>query len=169
MLGWTKPSGANVEGYRVYSYNPTTKTYKGLGVVSANSFKVTGLKQNTDYYYMVRSYYTVGGKTVLSSYSTILHAFTCYPAVTGLTVSSITSTGAALNWTKISGADGYNVYSVDSSGKLTSLADVASNSCKLTTLSKNTSYTIMVRAYKKINGVRYLGYNSASVTFKTKS
>ena len=168
-LTWTKPDGQNVDGYRVYSYDPSTKKYKGLGIVTENSLKVTGLKQATNTYYMVRSYYKVGETTILSAYSEILHAFTCYPSVGDVKTSGLTSSSVKLSFSKIKGADGYAIYQIDTNGKYKQLLDTTSNTPTVKGLDKKTSYRIVVRAYKKINSVRYLGYNSNEVNITTKS
>ena len=165
---WKKPAGQAVDGYRLYSYNPTTKKYKRLCDITGTSFKVTGLKADTEYYYMVRSYYYSGDEQILSQYSEILHCTTCYTAVKGLKATNIKKTSCKLSWTKMPGATGYNVYSVGSNGSYTLVKSVTGNSLTVSSLKSGKTYTYAVRAYKKIDNVKYLGFISAKVKVKTK-
>ena len=167
-IGWTKPANQTVEGYRLYSYDPTTKKYTRIADTTALSYKVTGLKTGNEYYYLVRSYYTAGGEIILSNYSKLLHCSTCFNAVKGLKASSITKNSCKLSWTKVTGATGYNIYSVNSSGKYTLVKSVTSNSATVSSLKSGTEYKYAVRAYKNIDSIKYLGFVSASVKVKTK-
>ena len=167
-IGWVKPANQTVTGYRLYSYNKTTKKYTKLCDTTATSYKVTGLTANTEYYYLVRSYYKAGGETILSNYSTLLHCATSAKAVGGLKASDIKTTSCKLSWTKSSNVTGYNVYTVNSKGSYTLVKTVTGNSCTVSSLKSGTSYKFAVRAYRKVEGVKYLGFSSSKVTVKTK-
>ena len=167
-ITWTKPANQTVKGYRLYSYNPTTKKYTRLCDTTELSYKVTGLKAGTEYYYLVRSYYKSGNETILSNYSALLHCTTCYGKVTGLKASSVTASSCKLSWTKVSGATGYNVYTLDSNGKYVLVKSVKANSLTVSDLKSKTSHTYAVRAYKTVAGVKYLGFISAKVKVTTK-
>lgn len=167
-ISWTIPKGQTVDGSRVYSYDPKTKKYKRLCDVKTNSFKVTGLKANTEYYYLVRTYYKTGSGTILSTYSSLLHCTTCANAPADLTSSSVKTTSVKLGWGKVNGITGYIVYKVDADGKYTQVKTTASNSYTVSGLSAGKKYTFAVRAYKKIEGVRYLGFSSKKISVTTK-
>lgn len=70
-----------------------------------------------------------------------------------------TSTSAiALTWAKASGVSGYQVYKYDTSTKkYVRLANVTTNSYKLSKLPSGTAYKFAVRAYKKVSGSYYFG------------
>ncbi len=53
-LNWKPVTGA--KQYRIYSYDPKTGTYTGLGNTTGTSFTATGLKRGTNYTYLVRAY-----------------------------------------------------------------------------------------------------------------
>ena len=53
-LNWKPVTGA--KSYRIYSYDPKTGTYTGLGNTTSTSFTATGLKRGTNYTYLVRAY-----------------------------------------------------------------------------------------------------------------
>ena len=63
--------------------------------------------------------------------------------------------GSKLKWSKISGADGYEVYYSKNGGKFKKLADVNKNQYSLDKF-QNGSYTFKVRAYARTNcGLEY--------------
>ncbi|MBQ3061556.1 MAG: fibronectin type III domain-containing protein [Lachnospiraceae bacterium] len=66
---WDKCVG--VTGYEVYRSTSKTGTYTKVGTVSATSFKNTGLKKGTTYYYKVRAYKTVGSTKLYGAYSSV--------------------------------------------------------------------------------------------------
>lgn len=73
-LKWNKVSDAT--GYEIHQFNPKTKGYKKLGAIKTNSYQATNLTPVTTYYYSVRAYKTVDGKTYYSDFSTVLKAKT---------------------------------------------------------------------------------------------
>ena len=65
-LKWGKLSG--VSGYRVYQYK--SGEWRAIKTTTATSYKVTGLKSNTNYYFKVRAYYkNAKGKVTWYAYS----------------------------------------------------------------------------------------------------
>ena len=167
-ISWTIPKNQRVDGSRLYAYNAATKKYTRLCDVKTNSFKVTGLKANTKYHYLVRTYYKAGDETILSTYSALIECATCAKAPADLKASSVKATSLKLSWSKVAGITGYNVYTVDSSGKYTQVASVTTNSANITGLAKGKSYTFAVRAYRKVGGIRYLGFSSKKLSVTTK-
>ncbi|MCD8330008.1 MAG: hypothetical protein LUC27_04875 [Lachnospiraceae bacterium] len=68
-----KVSGAS--GYVVYRSTKKGSGYKKVKTVASGkafTWKLTGLKAKTSYYYTVRAYRTVSGKKVYSSYSAVV-------------------------------------------------------------------------------------------------
>ena len=60
-----------VTGYEVYRATSQNGTYTKVGTVTATSFKNTGLKSGTTYYYKVRAYKTVGSTKLYGAYSSV--------------------------------------------------------------------------------------------------
>ncbi len=82
-LGWKKSSGAT--GYQIYLSSARNGSYKRIATVTGEnnvSYTVTGLKKNTIYYYKVRAYKTVFGKTVYADYVFVSGGTTASPAFT---------------------------------------------------------------------------------------
>ena len=72
-LMWDKCVG--VTGYEVYRATTKNGTYTKVATIAATSYKNTGLKKGTTYYYKVRAYKTVGSTKIYGNYSTV------YPVV----------------------------------------------------------------------------------------
>ncbi len=166
-IGWNKVTSYKPAGYRLYSYDPVKNKYKKLCDTKDTSFKVKGLKAGTDTHYVVRAYYMNGKNAILSEYSKVLNCATSFAKVTGFKATKITKNSAKLSWTKTEGANGYIIYKVNKKGKAKVLDTSKKKSYELTGLKKNTSYSYQVRAFRKIGKVRYLGYLSEVLTFKT--
>ena len=104
-LGWTENGGAN------HWQICLNDDEDNLIDVDFNPFTITGLSQHTDYAVKVRVKQGEG----YSSWSDIAHFTTLFDVISPtLTVNNVTSTTADLNWTAISGADGYTVSVNDS-------------------------------------------------------
>ena len=73
---WTK-SGAKVKGYKVYrSTTGKDGSFKLVKTTTAKSWKNTGLKDGKKYYYIVKGYNVVDGKTVYTAASKVVKAKT---------------------------------------------------------------------------------------------
>ena len=68
-LKWDKCVG--VTGYEVYRATSKNGTYTKVGTVTTNTYKNSGLKRKTTYYYKVRAYKTVGSTKIYGNYSTV--------------------------------------------------------------------------------------------------
>lgn len=145
-ISWKTVSGAT--GYEVY--NPVTK--KWVDVKTAATYKFSSLKAATDYTFKVRAY----SKYAKSSEKTI--TVTTTPAkVTGVSISDLTPSSFKATWSKVTGADGYNIYIYDySTNKQTTLASTTSLSYTFKNLKENTKYKIAISSFvKNSNGNTY--------------
>lgn len=73
-LTWKAVKGA--DGYAVYTYNKSAKTYTRVKVVKGTSATVKNLKASTTYRFAVRAYTKVGTKNFWGAYSALLKAKT---------------------------------------------------------------------------------------------
>lgn len=152
-------SWKNVTGEKKYElYMSTTKTgtYKRIASLDANktSYTKTGLSTAKGYYFKVRTYRTVNGKNVYSSFSPIKYGVTSPSAPTMKSVSG-GAKKAYVKWNKVSGADGYEVYmSTSKNGSYSRVAKVGSSATSYTktSLSNAKTYYFKVRALKKGEG-----------------
>ncbi|MFN5355069.1 MAG: fibronectin type III domain-containing protein [Bacteroidota bacterium] len=142
VITWGTVSGATT--YSV-QYRPAGSTFWNVSNSASNSVVLGGLTLGTSYEYQVRATCgTVVGNYSASSFFSTTNSL-C-PTPTGLAATSITTSGATLSWTAVSGATGYNVvYRV--SGSTTSVTlSVLTNSATLTGLTAATAYSYTVQA-----------------------
>ena len=143
----------------------TVKNSKGEALVKGRDYKVT-YSDDSKYsgkYSVIIDYIGnyAGGKTLC--YKIIINAIT--PIVSDSSKDSVT-----ISWTKGHSDLVYRVYSVDSSGNLTKIADTKSGSYEITSLKTDTEYRFLVRAYvKDSDGKTYWGEKGDVFTCETAS
>ncbi len=72
-VSWGAVDGA--AGYQVYRATAAAGPFSGVKTLTTNSFKDTSVSSGTTYYYKVRSYRTVSGQKVFSTFSPVATAF----------------------------------------------------------------------------------------------
>ena len=150
---WNKVSGAN--GYRVYRSTSKDGKYTAIGSTAKNS-AVTFLDKKAvtgkTYYYKVRAYRNVSGKKVYGSYSATEKAKAVLSAPT------LSAGSAVLEWSKVKGADGYQVYASDSqNGPYTRIKITKGTGATDESLLTGKTRYYKVRAYRKVNGKAVYG------------
>jgi fibronectin type 3 domain-containing protein len=168
-VNWNAVAGAN--GYKVYSYNPTTKAYTEIAGTAGTSYTQTGRAANTTYAYAVRSYQTVGGTPIYSDYSTVASAKTPLPVIgipSGFKAVSASYNSIKLTWSAVSGATNYVVSrATAAAGPYTQLTSAATSSGYTNTgLKSGTTYYYKIKAYAKVNGTTVYGKETAVVSAK---
>lgn len=170
-FGWNKV--ANASGYKIYAYNTSTKKWKLVTTVSANTFtyKQSGSKSGTTYKYKVKAFVKENGKTYYGESSDTI-VTTTKPAKVTIKSASVSKTAVKLKWGTVNGANGYRVYRYDSASKkwvtVSTVKDGKTVSYKDSKLKSGTSYKYKVKAYRKVGGNTYWGTASAVKTYKTK-
>ncbi len=162
-VSWKAVSGAS--GYKVF-YSTNNKSWKSV-TTTKTSVTLTKLSANTKYYVKVQVLKKTAGIYATSAYSATVTGATSVAKVSGLKVKGTSKNAIALSWSKVSGASGYTVYRL-SGKKWVKVADVKTNSYTNKGLSRSTSYTYCVAAYKTVSKKAVYGDQSASVKAKTK-
>jgi phosphatidylinositol-3-phosphatase len=143
VLSWTPVSGA--AGYNVrYSFTGTS-AWTNVSTASA-SYAVSGLNSSTQYEFQVQTNCgsLTSSFTTSTSFTTGVSAPVC-SAAGNLSASSVSTSGAVLNWSSVSGAAGYNVrYRITSTSTWTSTGAI-SNSITLTGLASGTQYEFQIQ------------------------
>lgn len=109
-LSWEPMSG--VDGYQIYRATSKSGKYAKIATVkgaSSATYTDTGRTCGTRYYYKLRAYKKIGGKTVYSKYSTILSAY-AKPAKVKVTDAYAPSTSVSaidVSFTTVRGATDY--------------------------------------------------------------
>jgi hypothetical protein len=159
-------------GYRLYKYNESTEKYVKITDVSSavTSYTFTGLSTGTVNDYKVKAYVTINGVTAWGSASDECVYVINPSAVTELTANYKSSAAIALKWNSVSGADGYQIYRLNSStGKYEKIKTVTGESTVSytdTAVSSGTTYSYQVRAYLKYDS-NYFGEFSAIASMTT--
>lgn len=170
-LSWDKQSG--VTGYEIYRYNAETRKYEKIATnkkATQTSFNDKSKEAGTNYQYKVRAYITKKKKNTYGSYSSILKTGTktVSPSLSGTPQSK----KAKLNWEKVDGASGYEIYmSTKKKSGFSLIKTIKKGKTVSFTkkgLIKNKKYYFKVRTYKNVSGTKiYSGYSKV-ITIKVK-
>lgn len=144
-LKWDKFQGAT--SYKVYRATSKNGTYRYIKTTGSTAYKNTSLKTGKRYYYKVRAYSSKIRAN--SKYSSKVSAVPTMrtPAVTLVS----TGTGITVNWGKISGAAGYQVYR-STGGSYSRVVSTKSTSWTDKSKTKGVKYYYRVRAYRYSGG-----------------
>lgn len=103
----------DVDGYQIYRAISKNGSYKKVATVKGDrdtSYIDTGLTCGKTYYYKVRAYKKINGKTVYSKFSSVTSAFPKPAKTKNLKVRYTGYPGFfKLEWDKVSGASGYQL------------------------------------------------------------
>jgi chemotaxis protein histidine kinase CheA len=169
---WGKVTGAT--GYAVYrKAGSATRWTKVKTITSGSTVSWTDtdkITNGTKYTYTVRAYRKTNKGTVWGSYKATktIYFVTC-PTISGLTKGSKKFT---VKWKKNAKATGYQIqYSTSkdfSNAKTVKITKNSTVSKTVSSLSKNKTYYVRIRAYKTVSGINYYSPWSGSKSVKTK-
>jgi Metallo-peptidase family M12B Reprolysin-like/Secretion system C-terminal sorting domain/Bacterial pre-peptidase C-terminal domain/Fibronectin type III domain len=144
-ISWTAVSGANSYDvdYKLSTDAGWTNAATATTAVSAN---LSGLTPGTLYDWRVRANCTAGSSAYTQAQFTTISDVVCN-APAGLTSTAITTSGATVSWTAVSGANNYSVdYKLNSSATWTSAAAATTaTTVNLTGLTAGSLYDWRVR------------------------
>ncbi len=162
-LKWTKVSGA--DGY--YVYQKSGSKYKQLKKVSSRKVKITGLKEGKTYKFAVKAYEKVGKKTYKSrTYKeiTVKTKVKVPEKPKGFIAINNGSRQVGLNWKRVSGAKGYEIYQVKNGKRklVKRITNPSANECTIGGLTNGKSASFCMRSYRVLSDKRrvYSGYTS---------
>ena len=167
QLTWSPVEGA--AGYEIEKLNPEKGKFEVLTGTEETAYVDEDVEIGVEYQYVVRAYQQLSSGQILygigSNIADAIVEDKTPPAKP--TLNSVAKTGYAgiqVKWSKVEGADGYEVLRTDAKGnKLTKkFANGATVSWKNTGLKTGTKYTYKVRAYKQLaDGSKIFGAYSA--------
>lgn len=168
-VSWSRSNGAT--GYKVYR-KVVNGTYKLIRNISGGATGFTDTVEcGTEYYYYVTAY-VINNKVEYGSFDSESVKGKAVPQTVKLGSPSTTKGQAKINWSPVSGATGYYVYSKTGNSGYKLIADVKGGNVKSYT-DKNVvsgkKYTYTVKAYI-ICPAGYIsgGYNKTGVTITVK-
>ncbi len=171
-LSWDKVVGAG--GYQVYRAASQGGAYQKIASPTATAFTDGGLAAGQSYFYKVRAYSKVLGKTYYSKYSGVVKMTTLLqdpPTLAAPLAYSmyIKDTTLSIGFYKVANAEGYELYrSTSATGGFTSIGTSTGDAFEETNLTPEATYYYKVRAYASVGGARYYGPFGAVVTVTTK-
>ena len=162
-LSWEPMSG--VDGYQIYRATSKSGKYAKIATVKGASnatYTNTGRTCGTRYYYKLRAYKKIGGKTVYSKYSAILSAY-AKPAkvkVTDAYAPSDSMVTIAVSFTTVRGATDYEaqINQIKKNGKETGFRSYTYND-----EGKKTTFTTYKQWLALLKKMHPSGYVSLSV------
>lgn len=168
-LSWSEVG--NSTGYKIYKYYPSTKKTRLYKTVTSTSVKVTDLKPNSEYFFIIKAYKNSYNNTVLyGENSKVLKAYTAPSAPKATSAVSNSKKRITFKWKKVSSVSGYEIMwsttSNFSSNRKTVTASSASTAKVIATAQSNKKYYVRIRAYKT-HGNKKL-YSPWSTTLSTK-
>ena len=147
---WDEVRGA--DAYRVYKYDKSLGKFKKYKNVSGTVCNVTGLKKSTEYRFKVAA---LVKKENIYTKQTISDAYKVktfeLPAPENIGKFEFSDGDVILQWYKMSGADAYRAYILDSkSGKYKVYKDaLTNNSVDISSLKVGKTYTFIIAALTK--------------------
>ncbi len=164
-VSWEPASGAS--GYELWRAESQNGKYQKLYAGTAAKYTDKELKSKKTYYYKVRAFQTLEGKTVYSDFSEV--AAVKIKAKTPVLKARTGKRQISLSWSKISDADKYELRRSDSkNGVYKKISDKATNAYVDKGLRSNAKYDYKVRAYRTENGRKLYGPYSKALTVKVK-
>ncbi|OPJ64035.1 fibronectin type III domain-containing protein [Clostridium oryzae] len=150
-VSWSEVPGAT--GYELYRSISQNGSYSLITTTSSSSYKDTGLAPGKVYYYKVRAYSTIGYSKVYSAFSSVENSQLMLLAPTSLKAQASSYDTIKLSWSKVTGANGYQIYRAASKeGNYSLVATVSTTSYSNTKLTVGKSYYYKIRAYGILDG-----------------
>ena len=165
-LTWAKSAGG-VSGYKIYSYNASTKRYKYIGSTSKNTYTVSKLSAGSDYSYVVSAYKTVGSAKYEGKYSMTCSAKTV-PGKPALQKATPLTSGVKLTWKKTTGATQYHIYYSSNGKKYTLKTKTSATTANITGLKSKKKHFFKIKAVRNIGGKEYTSVFSVVKSAKAK-
>ena len=167
-ISWNAVSGAT--GYEVFRSTSSNGTYSKCGAVTTTNRDCPGLTSWTTYYFKVRAYKEVNGKTIYGSYSSPVCIMAKGTIPKDVKAQILTATKIRLSWTAQPGASGYEVFrSTSSSGTYSKCGAVTTAYRDCPGLTTGTRYYFKVRSYKVVNGENIYSAFSSPVSVVPKA
>ena len=175
-LVWKEMSGAT--GYMIYRKDAATVDYKQIATVKnakTVSYSDQKLAEGKKYTYKVCAYKVYNKKEYKGQDSPEVQVTTkktekpAKPAKVKSIKLSTKNAAVTVQWSKVSGATGYQVYRLNTkTGKYTKIAAIKGTSYQNMKLKKGATYRYKVRAYKTVNKKNYYGVFSDAASIKVK-
>ena len=166
------PAVASYEIYRSTKKDGDYQKVKTIDSVGTSSWTDSSVKTGKTYYYKIKTVVKTQDGNQTSGFSNIKSA-KAVPSKTTLKAKASDTKNVKLTWSKVKGANGYEIYRSNSKNgkykKIAAISKGSTTSYKNGKLKKSTTYYYKIRAYRKVDGKKVYGNYSSVVSVKTKA
>ena len=163
-LKWS--SVKNATGYRIFVFNEKTKKYKQIKYTTVTNCTVSDLQSLKKYKFKIRPVTVLYGKKFVGKVSSA-EAYTLPLIPKNVKSKSLSNGEKMVSWSKVEGADGYFVYSVDlKSGKATRIKRTSLNSFSFSFAAGQTKMKLKIKSYAVIGNKTYASKATSPILIK---
>ena len=165
-LKWNSIGSSKDYGYAIErATDPNGKWKEIKGKVLETEYDDTDISGGGTYYYRIRGFARAklfGSWTrTYGDYTAAVKVIVDPGQVKNLMVATIGATSLKLAWDAAKGAAGYQIYMFDPTiNDFKKIATTSKNTYTVKKLAESSTYTFKVRAYHKLNGVKYSTFSS---------
>lgn len=166
------PAAASYQIYRSTKKDGDYQNIKTIDSVGTSSWTDSSVKTGKTYYYKIKVVVKTQNGNQTSGFSNVKSA-KAVPAKTTLKAKASNAKNVKLTWSKVKGANGYEIYRSNSKDgkyqKVNTISKGGTTSYKDGKLKKSTTYYYKIRAYRKVDRKKVYGSYSSVVSVKTKA
>ena len=166
------PAAASYQIYRSTKKDGDYQNIKTIDSVGTSSWTDGSVKTGKTYYYKIKVVVKTQNGNQTSGFSNVKSA-KAVPAKTTLKAKASNAKNVKLTWSKVKGANGYEIYRSNSKDgkyqKVKTISKGGTTSYKDGKLKKSTTYYYKIRAYRKVDRKKVYGSYSSVVSVKTKA
>ena len=166
------PAAASYQVYRSTKKDGDYQNIKTIDSVGTSSWTDSSVKTGKTYYYKIKVVVKTQNGNQTSGFSNVKSA-KAVPAKATLKAKASNAKNVKLTWSKVKGANGYEIYRSNSKDgkyqKVKTISKGGTTSYKDGKLKKSTTYYYKIRAYRKVDRKKVYGSYSSVVSVKTKA
>lgn len=166
------PAAASYQVYRSTKKDGDYQNIKTIDSVGTSSWTDSSVKTGKTYYYKIKVVVKTQNGNQTSGFSNVKSA-KAVPAKTTLKAKASNAKNVKLTWSKVKGANGYEIYRSNRKDgkyqKVKTISKGGTTSYKDGKLKKSTTYYYKIRAYRKVDRKKVYGSYSSVVSVKTKA
>lgn len=166
------PAAASYQIYRSTKKDGDYQNIKTIDSVGTSSWTDSSVKTGKTYYYKIKVVVKMQNGNQTSGFSNVKSA-KAVPAKTTLKAKASNAKNVKLTWSKVKGANGYEIYRSNRKDgkyqKVKTISKGGTTSYKDGKLKKSTTYYYKIRVYRKVDRKKVYGSYSSVVSVKTKA
>lgn len=163
---WKKQN--NAVGYKLWLYDEASKSYKALGVVKENTYRISNLNSAKNYQIKIRAYMRFQQKTQFGAVSPATDIYTIPQKVKGLSATAVKGSTLSMTWKQPIRVEKNKVVLLSGKGKVLQVTVTTGNHCTFGGLDPFTNYRVKVIAFtQRKDGTKNYAEESTAYAVKT--